>query len=104
MRSVGPPWVAQRVWPMPVVPLASGSVLEVVDEHLQLAGALARAEVAVVVDHGDARGVVAAVLEALEAPEEHFEALVVTDVSHDSTHATRFYVPDALCAGTRTRI
>ena len=43
------------------------------------------------VDHGDTGGVVAAVLETLQAAEEHLETLVGTDVPHDSTHATRFY-------------
>ena len=85
--SVGPPWVAQRVWPMPVVPSASGLAAEVVAQHLELAGALAHAEIAVAVDHGDAGGVVAPVLEPREAGEEDGLAVARAHVSDDSTHA-----------------
>ena len=59
---------------------------EVVAQHLELAGALAHAEVAVAVDDGDARGVVAAVLEPGEAGEEDGLAVARAHVSDDSTH------------------
>ncbi len=52
LRSVGPPWVAQRVWPMPVVPLlmsamtSSAPSVEGLLEIGQLAGALAGQQLA----------------------------------------------------------
>ena len=62
--SVGRPWVAQRVWPMPMVPderLAREPHLEI----FQLAfGAPARQHA--VLERGDAGGIVAAIFEALE--------------------------------------
>jgi hypothetical protein len=64
--------------------------LEVVEQHLQLAGALAGGDRAIRTEHGDARGVVAAVLEALQSAEQHLETLVAADVSHDSAHERRF--------------
>ena len=62
------------------------AILEVIDEHLELSGALAGADVALGVDHGDARGVVSAVLESSESAQKDLDALVVSDVAHDSTH------------------
>ena len=85
-RSFGAPCVAQRVWPMPVRAVRDRGWLEVVEQHLQLAGALAGGHRAVRADHRDARGVVSAVLEALESAEQHLETLVAADVTHDSTH------------------
>ena len=64
-----------------------GRRLEVVGEHLELAGALRRLDDAVVVDDGDARRVVAAIFEATKASHEHVEAVALSDVSDDSTHA-----------------
>ena len=68
LLSVGRPWVAQRVWPMPIVPferLAAQPAFEIA----QLAfGAPAR-EVAVL-ERGDAGGIVAAIFEALERIDE----------------------------------
>ena len=53
LLSVGRPWVAQRVWPMPIVP-ASGSLRELGFEVVQLAfGAPARELAAL--QRGDAR-------------------------------------------------
>ncbi|BDZ49112.1 hypothetical protein GCM10025867_13530 [Frondihabitans sucicola] len=63
--------------------------VEVVDEHLQLAGLLAHVESAVRADHGHAGGVVPPVFEALETAEEDLDALVRTDVTHDATHASQ---------------
>ena len=64
LLSVGLPWVAQRVWPMPMVPL-SGSLAQPVFQIAELAlGAAARQRAAFQRRH--ARGVIAAVFEALE--------------------------------------
>lgn len=88
LPSVGPPWVAQRVCPMPVVPSGIGDDSSLVDQGLELAGLLGRHEVPCWVDDGDARRVVAAVLEATEATEEDVLAAVAADVADDSTHGT----------------
>ena len=62
--SVGLPWVAQRVWPMPMWPCERFGI-EPLFEVLQLAlGAAAREVIAF--QRGDARGIVAAIFEALE--------------------------------------
>ena len=73
LRSVGPPWVAQRVWPMPVPPSGSGAPRQVALEHAELARPLVGAERPVVVDDGDAGGVVPAVLQPLQPAEEHLD-------------------------------
>ena len=66
--SVGLPWVAQRVWPMPIVPL-SGSLRQPRFQIAQLAlGAAARQRA--VLERGHAGGVVAAIFEALERIDE----------------------------------
>ncbi len=59
---------------------------EVVSQHLQLARALAHLEGAVAVDDGDARGVVAAVLQSGQAREQDGLARARAYVSDDSTH------------------
>ena len=66
--SVGLPWVAQRVWPMPMVPLQRLAVqprLEIAELAL---GAPARQRA--VLERGDAGGIVAAIFEALERVDE----------------------------------
>ena len=60
---------------------------QVVAQHLQLARALAHAQTPVTVDHGDAGGVVAAVLEPREPRDQHGLARARAHVSDDSTHA-----------------
>ena len=67
--SVGPPWVAQRVCPIPVDAGGSGSSVERLLEVGQLAGPLVDAERAVGLDD-DPGGVVAAVLQPAQ-PLEH---------------------------------
>jgi hypothetical protein len=62
--SVGRPWVAQRVWPMPMVP-NERLAREFLFQILQLAlGAPPRQRA--VLERGDARGIIAAIFEALE--------------------------------------
>ena len=71
LRSVGPPWVAQRVWPMPVDPLSA--TVAAVDEVLEVGqhtGLLRGVQSALAVQDGHPRGVVAAVLEPAQ-PLEH---------------------------------
>ena len=62
--SVGAPWVAQRVWPMPVWP-ASGSALQPRFEVLQLAFGAAAVELAAF-QRRDAGGIIAAIFQPLE--------------------------------------
>ena len=64
LLSVGLPWVAQRVWPMPIVP-ASGSRARRVPSVASLPSARRRAERAVL-ERRDAGGVIAAIFEPLE--------------------------------------
>ena len=64
LRSDGLPWVAQRVWPMPIVP-ASGSAAEPRLEVGQLALGAAALDVAVH-QGGDARRIVAAIFQPLQ--------------------------------------
>ena len=86
----GPPCVAQRVWPMPVRPSLIGCAASSSVSLTSLPAFFAVAECAVVIDHRDAGGVVAAVFEPTKAADEHFEALVRADISNDSTHGLDF--------------
>ena len=66
-----------RAWP---------HLRNLVFEVLQLAGTLRHIDVATV-DHSDAGGVVAAVLHSSQSVERNAKSLLLTYVSHDSTHA-----------------
>ncbi len=68
------------------VAICHGGLLEVIEQRLQLAGALAGVQRTVLVDHGDARRVVAAVFESGQTRQEDLLTGFVTDVSNDSTH------------------
>ena len=85
LRSFGRPWVAQRVWARPIAacgrPIGDGRL-----EVGELAGPLLDEQVAGVVDQGDARGVVAAVLEAPEAFDEDRARLAGTRITDDAAH------------------
>ena len=59
---------------------------QVVAQHLELAGALAHAQLAPAVDDGDTGGVVAPVLEPSEPCEKNGLAVARAHVSDDSTH------------------
>ncbi len=68
LLSVGLPWVAQRVWPMPIVPL-SGALAQPAFQVAQLAlGAPARQRAGF--ERGHARRVIAAIFETLERVDE----------------------------------
>ena len=89
LASVGPPWVAQRVCPMPVRGRRAAARASIAASEVgQLAGALAGGDV-VAVDEGDAGRVVAAVLQPGQALHHDVERLAVDvrpDVTHDSAH------------------
>ena len=87
LRSVGPPWVAHRVCPMPIVAAGSGCVGEDLLQVGQLAGLLRRAQLPVG-DDGDARGVVAPVLQPAQPVQDDVPGVLRTDVTHDAAHCT----------------
>ena len=90
LRSVGPPWVAQRVWPIPVDPVQRDLAgVDVVLEIGQHAGLLRGVQAACTVQDGDAGGVVPAVLQPAQAFEDQRERLTGTGVSDDATHALK---------------
>src|SRR5262249_54851357 len=60
-------------------------------QHLQAAGRPPDLEGAVVSQGGHARGIVAAVLEALEALDDDADRALVTDVSDDPTHRAQSF-------------
>src|SRR5690606_17272743 len=78
-------------------------LVQLVDEHPELAGTLAGAELPLAREHRHPGGVVAPVLEAFEAADEHIEAAARADVSHDSAHGvdTRGAEPSVSCGGLR---
>ena len=84
LLSVGRPCVAQRVWPMPILP-ASGSLREPGCQRLQFAFGAAAAELAVI-ERGDAGGVVAAVFEALERIDQMAGDRLAPENSDDPAH------------------
>ena len=89
------PWVAQRVWPSPAVApeavVRAGGVAqlgEVADGADRLGDALVLGE------EREAGGVVAAVLEPLEAGEDELTAGSPADVPDDPAHARRSFRRD----------
>ena len=89
--SLGRPWVAQRVWPIPKAPamrLRAQALLEV----LELAHGAPAVQLAVL-HHGDARGVIAAVLEAAQALDDDRHRLPRSDVADDPAHSISPFAP-----------
>ena len=88
--SVGPPWVAQRVWPMAAVDSGSGRRSSSSTRFASLPAFFAVASVPVGADERDAGRVVPAVLEPPQALQHHVQGAVAgylaTDVADDSTH------------------
>ena len=86
LPSVGPPWVAQRVWPMPVVPDQTTSSSASAFSRFASFPALRATRSSTAVDDRDPGRVVAAVLEAAQAVEGDLERILVADVAHDAAH------------------
>ena len=86
--SVGLPWVAQRVCPMPVWP-ASGSARSRVFEVLQLAFGAAALEM-VAFQRGDARGIVAAIFEPLERIHQLLRDRTAPENADNAAHADQY--------------
>ena len=82
--SLGAPWVAQRVWPMPTLP-GSGDRSSKRFEIGDLA--LGPAPVDMAVDQGrDAGGIVAAIGEALQRLDQERGGGLIAENADDSTH------------------
>ena len=90
LRSFGAPWVAHRVWPMPVVP-AIVRVGEFLVEVLDPAGLLRDLQRAVAADDRDPGRVVAAVLQAAQALDDDVERRPGADVADDAAHDRGVY-------------
>ena len=84
--SLGAPWVAHRVCPMPVVEGGSGFSSMAFSRLASLPARLSETIVAAV-DEGDAGGVVAAVLQPPQPLDDDVASLLVADVPHDPAHA-----------------
>ena len=85
--SVGLPWVAQRVWPMPERP-GERRAVELVLEVAELALGAAAGELPVF-EGGDAGRVVAAIFEALEGVEKQRRRRPRPQYPDDPAHASR---------------
>ena len=84
LLSVGRPWVAQRVWPMPIVPLQRLAV-QLGFEIAQLAfGAPARQLAAF--QRRDAGGIVAAIFEPLERIDQLRRDRLAAENADNSAH------------------
>ncbi len=90
LRSVGAPWVAQRVCPMPVVEDGSGFSASAFSRLASLPAFLSLTSDPRV-DEGDPGGVVAAVLEPSQTLDDHALGLLLTDVPDDSAHGREVY-------------
>ena len=84
LSSVGRPWVAQRVCPMPMCPVHR-ALAQQAFEHLDAAGRAPDLE-SLGPQHGHAGRVVAAVLEALEPLHDDADRVLVADVADDAAH------------------
>ena len=83
--SVGRPWVAQRVWPMPMVP-CSGSLASRVSRLRSLPSARRRVS-APCSERRDAGGIIAAVFEALERIDQLRRDRLTAENSDNPAHA-----------------
>ena len=86
LLSVGRPWVAQRVWPMPMVP-ASGSRASLRLEIAQLALGAPAGELAAL-QRGHAGGIIAAVFQPLERIDERARDRLTSENAHNAAHAS----------------
>ena len=86
--SVGLPWVAQRVWPMPVWP-ASGLAASLRFEVFQLAFGAAAIEL-VAFERGDACGIVAAIFKALERIHQLLRDRSASQNADNAAHADKY--------------
>ncbi len=90
LRSFGAPWVAHRVWPMPVVTAGSGDSAIAFSRLASLPARLS-ATIDPASIEGDPGGVVAAVLQPPQALDHHALGRLRTHVSDDSAHGRGVY-------------
>ncbi len=86
LNSVGLPCVAQRVWPMPIVP-ASGSPASLAREVAQLALRTPSRDLAIL-ERCDTGGIVAAVFQPLQGVDDQACDGLTPDNPNNSTHAS----------------
>ena len=86
LRSVAGPCVAQRVWPMPMLP-GRGRLLQLGGQLVDAAGRFGDGSVAVV-DRDDAAAIVAAIFEPAQTFDEEIDRLVRPDVADDAAHSS----------------
>src|ERR1700738_409797 len=84
--SEGRPWVAQRVWPRPVVPCSASPLRRRAAKLASFPSALDPGGRAVGVDRRDPAGVVPAVLEPGEGIHDDRDAVALADVTDDAAH------------------
>jgi Transposase IS116/IS110/IS902 family len=85
LPSVGRPWVAQRVWPMPIVPV-SGSRTSLASRLRSLPSARRRKLSAF--QRGNASGVVAPIFEPLERVDKQARDRLTPENAYNSAHAS----------------
>ena len=90
LTSLGAPWVAQRVCPMPVVESGSGESAMAFSRLASLPARFSPGDRAAV-DERDPGGVVAAVLQPPQPLDDHVLRVLFTDVPHDSAHGAPLY-------------
>ena len=86
LASVGPPWVAQRVWPMPLVPVQGRSSSASAFSSLASLPALRSTRSLPSSTMATPGGVVSAVLQPAQAVHGDLEGILMPDVSHDAAH------------------
>ena len=77
----GSPWVAHRVWPMPILPLSGASAL---GQDFHADGILIDLDAAI--GDGDAAGIIAAVFQLAQAVEQNRLGFFISDISDDAAH------------------
>ena len=85
LRSLGTPWVAQRVWAMPRWPVDRGLIQRIL-QRLHLALGAQAGQVLGTVEHGEAGRVVAPVLQPPQALHQHRDDVAIGDRPNDSAH------------------
>ena len=94
LSSVAGPCVAQRVWPMPIV-AGRRRFVQRLRQVVDATGSLGHQQGAVI-DRGDARAVVAAILQPPQAFEQIGRGVAWTDVANDSAHESRLRLASLL--------
>ena len=89
LTSLGSPWVAQRVCPMPQK-LSGRFLLQLAAEHFQPALALDDVDAAFQRQR-NAGGVIAAVFQLFQTVQQHFLGAALTRITYDATHTKHLH-------------